>query len=130
MVLPDKLFVRALITEIAVEPLLESQDVLLPTDMTKNQPIYQQDEDILHPWVDTHRLKKIEGLWYKDGRQVVTGGQHDKCMIICAHHDTPVYGHPSINRTMQLVMTLLVAKCWLKCARICPRVRQLPMPQD
>jgi hypothetical protein len=97
VVLLDKLFVRALTTEIMAEPLLESQGAI-PTDaMTKNRPIYQQDEDVLRPWVDAHQLKKIEGLWYKDRKRVVTGGQHDKRTIIHAHHDTPVYGHPGIN---------------------------------
>jgi hypothetical protein len=49
VVLPDKLFVCALITKIAAEPLLGSQDVLAPEDMAKGQPIYQQDKDVLCP---------------------------------------------------------------------------------
>jgi len=42
-------------------------------------------------------------MWSKDGQQVVTGGLHDKCTIIEAHHNSPVYGHPGIARTTQLV---------------------------
>jgi len=34
---------------------------------------------------------------------VVTGGLHDKRTIIEAHHKLPVYGHPRIKRTAQLV---------------------------
>ena len=40
--------------------------------MTKENPIYQQDEDTLKAWIDPHKLKKVEDLWYKDGRRVVT----------------------------------------------------------
>ena len=61
-----------------------------------------QNEKTLKPWIDAHRLKKIEDTWYKDGRRVVTGGLHDKRTIIKAHHDSPVHGHPGIKRTSQL----------------------------
>ena len=27
--------------------------------------VYEQDEDLLKPWIDAHQLKKIEGVWYK-----------------------------------------------------------------
>jgi hypothetical protein len=54
IVLPDKVFIHNLITKIVAEPLLGTQDVLLPDDMTKTQPIYYQNEDILRPWVDAH----------------------------------------------------------------------------
>jgi transposase InsO family protein len=70
--------------------------------MVIDHPIYEQDEDTLKPWIDSHRLKLIHGTWYKDGRRVVTGGLHDKRTIIRAHHDPPVYGHPGINRSIQL----------------------------
>ena len=63
---------------------------------------YAQDENTLKAWVDAHWLKKIEDTWYKDGRQVVTGGLWDKRTIIKAHHDAPVHGHPGIKRTVQL----------------------------
>ena len=29
-----------------------------------------QDEETLNPWVDPHKLKKINGIWYKEGRRV------------------------------------------------------------
>ena len=41
-----------------------------------------QDESVLLPWVDPHKLKKVEGVWYKDGRLVVTGGLTDKQTIL------------------------------------------------
>src|ERR1700744_178337 len=62
-----------------------------------------QDEDILHPWINPMRLKKIEGVWYKDRRRVITGSLTAKQKIICNHHDPPVYGHPGIRRTIDLV---------------------------
>ena len=62
-----------------------------------------QDENILLPWVDPHKLKKVEGVWYKEGRLVVTGGLIDKQIILRRHHDAPAYGHPGINKTTQLV---------------------------
>ena len=65
------------------------------------QPI--QDKSILLPWVDAHKLKRIEDTWYKDGRLVVTGGLEDKQIILRCYHDAPAYGHPGINKTMQLV---------------------------
>ena len=34
---------------------------------------------------------------------MVTGAGQDKCKIIQAYHDVPAYGHPSINRTKELV---------------------------
>ena len=37
-----------------------------------------QDDAILRPWIDPHRLKKIDDKWYKDGRLVVTGELKDK----------------------------------------------------
>ena len=62
--------------------------------------IYEQDEVMLKPWVDPHRLKKINGTWYKDGRQVVTNDLKHRRSLIQSHHDPPVYGHPGINRTI------------------------------
>jgi transposase InsO family protein len=70
--------------------------------MVIDHPIYEQDEDVLKTWINSHRLKHIHGTWYKDGRCVVTGGLHDKRTIIRAHHDPPVYGHLGINRSIQL----------------------------
>ncbi len=42
-------------------------------------------------------------MWYKEGRRVVTGRTEYKRTFIQAHHDTPVYGHPGVNKTYQLV---------------------------
>ncbi len=70
--------------------------------MEAADPIYTQDEELIKPWVNTHRLKKVEGTWYKDGRRVVTGGTEHRKTFIQAHHDTPVYGHLGINKTYQL----------------------------
>ena len=71
--------------------------------MTKENPIYQQHEDILKPWIDPHKLKRVENLWYKDGRRVVTSAALERRTLIQNHHDLPVYGHPGINRTIRLV---------------------------
>jgi hypothetical protein len=82
-VLPDKLFIRSLI-EIGAE-----HD--------------EQDETTLTRWVDTHELKKIDEVWYKNGRRVVTNVGSGTRAVITAHHDAPVHGHPGIARTIQLV---------------------------
>ncbi len=71
--------------------------------MELQDPVYQQDEDLLKPWIDAHRLKKVEGAWYKDGRRVVTGGSSHHQLLIQTYHDPPVYGHPGINKTSQLI---------------------------
>ncbi len=47
-------------------------------EMEATDPIYAQDEELLKPWINAHRLKKIEGVWYKDGRRVVTSGMEHK----------------------------------------------------
>src|SRR6266702_4611868 len=70
--------------------------------MEPTDPVYRQDEDLLKPWVDAHQLKKIEGVWYKDGRCVVTGKMEHKRLFIQAHHDAPAYRHPGINKTYQI----------------------------
>ncbi len=70
--------------------------------METTDPIYAQDEELLKPWINAHHLKKIEGVWYREGRHVVTGGMEHKQTFIRAHHNTPVYGHPGINKTHQL----------------------------
>ena len=77
---------------------------LIPVkDMEKAHPIYKQNEETLQAWIDPHKLKKIEGTWYKDGRQVITNDLDHKCTLIKSHHDSPVYGHPRINRTIRLL---------------------------
>jgi|SRR6266702_1609379 len=70
--------------------------------MEPMDPVYEQNKDVLKPWIDAHRLKKIEGTWYKDGRYMVTGEVQHQCTFKRAHHDLPVYGHPGINKTNQL----------------------------
>jgi hypothetical protein len=61
---------------------------------------------VLKPWVDPHQLKQHQGTWYKEGRQVVTGGIEAKHHIIQSHHDSPVHGHPGISKTVQLTERL------------------------
>jgi hypothetical protein len=46
-----------------------------------------QEESTLKPWIDPHQLKQHQGVWYKDGRQVVTGDIKAKCQLIQSHHD-------------------------------------------
>ncbi len=71
--------------------------------MEQEDPVYAQDESLIKPWVDAHRLKKVDGTWYKDGRRVVTGGLSHRRIFIHHHHDSPMYGHPGINKTYQLM---------------------------
>ena len=52
--------------------------ILAQEEMEATNPIYAQDDTVLKPWVDAHRLKKIEGTWYKDGWHVVTGKMEHK----------------------------------------------------
>jgi hypothetical protein len=68
--------------------------------------ISSQEESVLKPWIDPHQLKQHQGIWYKDGQQVVTGDTKDKRHIIQSHHDTPVHGHPGISKTIQLTERL------------------------
>jgi hypothetical protein len=58
-VLPDHLFAHALTT--LMTPL-----------------IYNQDLDILRPWVNPHNLKRINGCWWKGTGQVITQGKDTK----------------------------------------------------
>ena len=98
VVLPDHLFIRAgQVQETEIPTLLKVED------MMKKNPIYQQDEDVLKAWVDPQRLKKVEGLWYKDGRQVVTNTTCERHTLIRNHHNLPVYGHPGIDHTIHLI---------------------------
>ena len=62
-----------------------------------------QDEETLRPWIDLHKLKHVNNVWYKDGRHVVTGSTEDKRVIIRSQHEPPIYGHPGIGKMMQLV---------------------------
>jgi hypothetical protein len=84
-VLPEQVFVRAM--------------EVLPNHLL-------QDESTLKPWANPHQLKIHQGIWYKDGRRVVTGDIEAKCHLIQSHHDPPVYGHPGISKTIQLIERL------------------------
>jgi len=99
VVLPEQVFVRAM----NMEKGLPMHQVLSQEEMEPQNPVYQQDKGILSSWIDAHRLKKIEGMWYKDGRCVVTGGLTHHRLLIQAHHNSPVYRHPGINKTNQLL---------------------------
>jgi hypothetical protein len=57
------------------------------------EPQLVQDEDILHPWIDPHHLKKIKGEWWKGRQKVITGDINIRRNIIKDHHDLPAYGH-------------------------------------
>ena len=53
-------------------------------------------------------------MWYKNTRRVVTNIRSGMRAIIRAHHDSRVYGHPGIARTIQLVER---ANWWLGLQR-------------
>ena len=63
----------------------------------------EQDEGVIRMWVDPHQLKKIDDVWQKDGRRVVTAKSPYMKQLIHDHHDLPVHGHPGISRTMDLL---------------------------
>ena len=62
-----------------------------------------QDEDVISLWIDPHQLKKINGVWHKDGRTVVTAKSPSTKQLIHDHHDLPVHGHPGISHTADLL---------------------------
>ncbi len=99
VVLPERVFVRAAATQCA-PPM---RRIMVQEEMEVTDPVYAQDEELLKPWINTHHLKKVEGVWYKEGRRVVTGGMEHKRTFIQTHHNAPVYGHPGINKTYQLM---------------------------
>ncbi len=41
--------------------------ILAQEEMEPTNPVYKQNENLLKLWINAHRLKKIEGVWYKDG---------------------------------------------------------------
>jgi hypothetical protein len=84
-VLPEQVFARAM--------------EVIPDHMAQNKAT-------LKPWIDPHQLKQHQGIWYKDGRQVITGDNEAKRHIIQSHHNSPVYGHPGISKTIQLTERL------------------------
>ena len=63
----------------------------------------QQDEEVIHRWVDPHQLKKIGRHWEKNRWWVVTGDSTDKQKIIAAHHDPSSHSHLGISHTLELV---------------------------
>jgi hypothetical protein len=73
-------------------------------EVQSNQTI--QKESTLKPWIDPHQLKQHQGIWYKDGRQVVMGDMEAKRFIIKSHHDAPIHSHPGISKTIQLTERL------------------------
>jgi hypothetical protein len=64
--------------------------------------LLKQDKETLKPWIDPHQLKQHQGIGYKDGRMVITGDIQDKREVMRVYHDSPVYGHPGISKTVQL----------------------------
>ena len=98
VVLPDHVFIQAG----GVQNAPPMRRIVAQEEMEATDPIYAQDEGVLKPWIDAHQLKKVEGVWYKDGRRVVTGRTEHKQTFIQVHHDAPTYGHPGINKTYQL----------------------------
>ena len=63
----------------------------------------KQDKANLKSWVNPHKLKRVNDVWYKQGRCVITGSLANKHIIIKSCHNPPVYGHPGISKTTQLV---------------------------
>ena len=62
-----------------------------------------QDEGVIASWIDPHQLKKIDGVWQKNGRIVVTANSPYTKQLIHNHHDLPIHGHPGISRTTDLI---------------------------
>ena len=63
----------------------------------------EQDEEAIKLWIDPHKLKRVNNVLFKEGRRVDTGVLDHKCTLIKSHPDPPVYGHPGISKTTQLV---------------------------
>ena len=81
--------------------------IVLPEDVfvravTIASPEEGQNEETIKPWIDPHRLKCVNGIWYKEGRRVITGSMENKRAIIKSRHDPAIYGHPGISKTTQL----------------------------
>ena len=81
--------------------------VVLPdtlfTQLAKPESREEQDEGIINSWVGPHQLRKIDGVWQKDGRVVVTAKSPYTKQLIHDHHDLPIHGHPGISRNTDLV---------------------------
>ena len=65
--LPDKIFVHATTESITHSTGLLSDSTISPEEMTIDHPVYEQNKHVLTPWIEPHRLKRIQGTWYKDG---------------------------------------------------------------
>ncbi len=52
--------------------------IVAQEEMEPADPVYEQDEELLKPWVNAHQLRKVEGVWFKDGRRMVTGKMEHK----------------------------------------------------
>ena len=62
----------------------------------------EQNEDVVKPWVNPHKLKQISGTWWKGNQLVVTANMPSRRSIVQMHHNPPAYGHPGISRTLEL----------------------------
>jgi hypothetical protein len=77
MVLPDHLFIRTMSMQCRRMP-IHPKRIITVREMMPSNPSDVQDKTILHPWVDPHQLKKLNGAWYKEGQQVVMKGSKKK----------------------------------------------------
>ena len=66
----------------------------------------EQNEDMVRSWIDPHQLKKIDSVWQKDGRVVVTAKSPYTKRLIYDHYDLPVHGHPGISWTTDLMNSM------------------------
>ena len=57
----------------------------------------KQDKGVINSCVDLHQLKKIDGVWQKDVRVVVTTKSPYTKQLIHNHHDLPIHSHPGIS---------------------------------
>ena len=74
----------------------------------------EQDEGIIKKWIDPHKLKKVDGVWYKNMQWVITNIGKETQNIIKAHHDSQVHGHSGITHTIELTEC---ANWWLGLQR-------------
>jgi hypothetical protein len=96
-VLPDHMFVRALTMQHMGMPKHPNQ-ILTIQDMTLANPSNTQDKAIICPWVDPHKLKKIDGIWYKDRRRVVTKSRDQQTIKIVECN----YWWPTLQQDIQV----------------------------
>ena len=65
-VLPDKIFVHAITKSVVDNTGSLSASSISPKEMMIEHPVYEQDRDVLQPWIESHGLKELQGTWYKD----------------------------------------------------------------